>query len=209
MAHVIAVLNPKGGSGKSTLATNLARALQLAERSVQLVDADAQGTAIDWKAQEPEGLTLPDVVQARDAGTLERQVAAARFVFDVVVIDGAARAEKVVGAALEASDLVLMPVRPSPADLWGVEDLVREVKRKDKLAAFVITQETVGTRLASDVDEALADYGLPVLNGRLPNRIAYPNAMARGMSVLDYEPEGKAAEDVRAIRDEILEALED
>lgn len=77
MPTVIAVLNPKGGSGKSTLATNLARAVQLGDdraeaprgaRSVLVVDLDPQGTAVDWKNQEPDGAGLPSVIQILDAG---------------------------------------------------------------------------------------------------------------------------------------------
>ncbi len=206
MGLTIAVLNPKGGSGKSTLATNLARALQHARRSVLVVDLDPQGTTLDWKNQEPEGTGLPPVVQILDAKTLGDldQLAAG---FEFVVMDGSAKVERLTGAAVRAADLVLIPVRPSPADLWGVADLVAAVHRSATPAAFVISQQVAGTIMAAEMTEALVDYDLPVLDGRTSQRQAYAHAMARGLAVLDYEPGGKAAAEVQAITDEVLEAL--
>ena len=205
---VLAVLNPKGGSGKSTLATNLARGLQLAGRSVLVVDLDPQGTATRWKAEEPDGTGLPGVIQILDAKTLGGLGAIAAG-FDVVVMDGSAKVERLTGAAVRAADLVLIPVRPTQADFWAVEDLVAAVDRAGANAAFVISQQVPGTAEAGDVEDALAGYDRPVLEGRTSQRVAYARAMAAGLSVLDYEPTGKAADEVRAIVAEILGALQD
>lgn len=213
MSKTIAVLNPKGGSGKSTLSTNLARAVQLRGRSVLVVDLDPQGTAAEWKGQEPDGLAaggagLPNVIRVLDAKTLAGlgQLSAE---LDYVVMDGSAKVERLTGAAVRASDLVLVPVRPSPADLWAVADLVSAVHRVGVPAAFVVSQQVAGTLTAGEVVEALAEYDLPVLDGRTSQRQAYVHAMAAGLSVLDYEPGGKAAAEVTAITDEVLDALGD
>jgi chromosome partitioning protein len=207
MSTVIGVLNPKGGSGKSTLATNLARALQIADRSVLIADLDPQGTALDWKNQEPEGAANPGVIRILDGKTLAQQLEQIAQAFDFVVLDGSAKVERLTGTAVRIADLVLIPVRPSPADLWGVADLVAAVHRSATPAAFVISQQVAGTLLAAEVEEALEEYELPVLNSRTAQRQAYAQAMAAGLSVLDFEPSGKAADEVRAIRDEILNAL--
>lgn len=207
MSIIVGILNPKGGSGKSTLATNLARGLQLAEYSVLIADLDPQGTALDWKNQEPEGAENPGVIRILDGKTLTQQLQQIGQGFDFVVLDGSAKVEKLTGTAVRIADLVLIPVRPSPADLWGVADLVAAIHRSGTPAAFVISQQVAGTILASEVAEALEQYELPVLEARTAQRQAYAQAMAAGLSVLDYESSGKAAEEVRAIRDEILQAL--
>lgn len=213
MSKTIAVLNPKGGSGKSTLSTNLARAVQLRGRSVLLVDLDPQGTAAEWKGQEPDrlaeaGAGLPAVIRVLDAKTLGGldELAAG---LDYVVLDGSAKVERLTGSAVRASDLVLIPVRPSPADLWAVADLVSAVDRAGVPAAFVVSQQVSGTLMAGEVAEALAEYGLPVLAGRTSQRQAYVHAMAAGLSVLDHEPGGKAAAEIDAIVGEVLDALGD
>lgn len=206
MSTVLSILNPKGGSGKSTLATNLARFLQ-GWGNVEIVDADPQGTAIDWKAQEPDGIGLPGVIHIHDVRTLTSHIEDARALYQYIVIDGSAKVERLTGRAIRLSDLVLIPVRPSPADLWGVADLVTAVHRSATPAAFVISQQVTGTLLAGEVEEALEEYELPVLTARTGHRQAYAQAMAAGLSVLDLEPDGKAAHEIRTIATEILEAM--
>ena len=122
-ATVLAVLNPKGGSGKSTLATNLARALQLTGRNVLVVDADPQGTARDWRQTAGDDVDLPPVFGV-DRPTLEKDIPKVADGFDVVVIDGAAKAAPMSVSAVKAADVVLIPVQPSAADLWAASDLV-------------------------------------------------------------------------------------
>lgn len=207
MSTVISVLNPKGGSGKSTLATNLARALQLKHGTVLIADLDPQGTSLDWKHQQPEGVELPGVIRILDAKTLTDQLGQIGQAFDYVILDGSAKVERLTGTAVRVSDLVLVPIRPSPADLWGVADLVSAVHRSATPAAFVISQQVTGTLLASEVAAALAEYELPVLKARTGQRQAYAQAMTAGLSVLDFEPRGKAAAEIRAIAEEITNAM--
>src|SRR5690606_28581090 len=109
MSMIIGVLNPKGGSGKSTLVTNLARALQLADRSVLIVDLDPQGTALDWKSQQADGVDLPGVIRVLDSSTLTQQVNEIGKAFDFVLLDGSAKVERLTGTAVRVSDLILIP----------------------------------------------------------------------------------------------------
>ncbi len=206
---VIAVLNQKGGSGKTTIATHLARALQLAGADVLLVDSDPQGSARDWAAVREDH---PLAVVGIDRPTIDRdlkQIARKDF----VVIDGAPQAADLAVSAIKAADFVLIPVQPSPYDIWAAADLVDLVKQRIEVtdgrlqAAFVVSRAIKGTRIGAEVTEALAGYGLPVLEARVTQRVSYPGTAAAGLTVMESEPDGDAAAEIRALADEIKQKL--
>jgi len=206
---VIAVLNQKGGSGKTTIATHLARALQIEGADVLLVDSDPQGSARDWAAvREDQPLTVVGI----DRPTIERDIKnIARK--DFVVIDGAPQAADLAVSAIKAASFVLIPVQPSPYDIWATADLVELVKQRidvtdGKLqAAFVVSRAIKGTRIGSEIAEALAGYGLPILESRITQRVSYPSTAAAGTTVMDTEPAGDAAAEVRALAAELKQKL--
>jgi len=207
--HVIAVLNQKGGSGKTTIATHLARSLQLDGDSVLLVDSDPQGSARDWAAVREE---QPVTVVGIDRPTIERALKhIARK--DFVVVDGAPQAADLAVSALKAADFVLIPVQPSPYDIWATAELVDLVKQRIDLtdgrlqAAFVVSRAIKGTRIGAEVTEALAGYDLPVLESRITQRVSYPGTAAAGTTVLDADPAGDAAAEVRALCAELKKKL--
>ena len=183
---VIAVLNQKGGSGKTTIATHLARALQLDGADVLLVDSDPQGSARDWAAvREDQPLTVVGI----DRPTIDRDVKNVARKVDFVVIDGAPQAADLAVSAIKAADFVLIPVQPSPYDIWATADLVDLVKQRIEVA------------------EALAGYELPILDARITQRVSYPGTAAAGTTVLESEPDGDAAAEVRALAAEIKQKL--
>ena len=118
MSKIIAVLNQKGGAGKTTLSTNLARALQLGGDKVLLVDSDPQGSARDWNAAG-NGELLP--VIGLDRPTLAKDIQAIRDNQDWIIIDGAPQIAELAVAAIKCADLILIPVQPSPYDVWVLE----------------------------------------------------------------------------------------
>lgn len=206
---VIAVLNQKGGSGKTTIATHLARALQLAGADVLLVDSDPQGSARDWAAVREDH---PLAVVGIDRPTIDRdlkQIARKDF----VVIDGAPQAADLAVSAIKAADFVLIPVQPSPYDIWAAADLVDLVKQRIEVtdgrlqAAFVVSRAIKGTRIGSEVSEALAGYGLPVMESRITQRVSYPGTAAAGLTVMESEPDGDAAAEIYALANEIKHKL--
>jgi chromosome partitioning protein len=208
---VVAVLNEKGGCGKTTIATNLARGLQLEGRDVMLVDSDVQGSARDWGAVDTE--TKKPAVVGMDRPTLHKDIPKVAEGSDVVVIDGAARAEKMQTSAIKASDLVLIPVQPSAYDIWSSETLVELVRARQEVAgkpdaAFIVSRQIVGTNLAGEAQEALESFDLPVLRGRTAQRVIYAEAASQGLSVLDVDPSSKAAGEIRQIVEDILATLD-
>ena len=204
---VIGILGPKGGCGKTTLATNLARAIYLEGASVLLIDSDPQGTARDWHASQPENYDSFEVV-GMEPRNIARGLGHLSASYDVVVIDGAAKFEGSALDLVESCDVVLIPVQPTPADVWGAADLVNVIKPLQErtgrpLAAFVVSRQIPGTNLAAGVSDILEAYGLPVFEARTSQRVAYAEAMIDGRTVLDVEPEGKAASEIRAIAQEL------
>jgi len=207
---VIAVLNQKGGSGKTTIATHLARALQMDGADVLLVDSDPQGSARDWSAaREDQPLTVVGI----DRPTIDRDVKNVARKVDFVVIDGAPQAADLAVSAIKAADFILIPVQPSPYDIWATSDLVELVKQRIEItdgklqAAFVVSRAIKGTRISGEVAEALAGYDLPILNTRITQRVSYPSTAVVGMTVLEAEPEGDAAAEIRALADEIKQKI--
>jgi len=207
--HVIAVLNQKGGSGKTTIATHLARALQMDGADVLLVDSDPQGSARDWAAvREDQPLTVVGI----DRPTIDRDLKNVACK-DFVVIDGAPQAADLAVSAIKAADFVLIPVQPSPYDIWATADLVELVKHRIEVtdgrlqAAFVVSRAIKGTKIGAEVAEALAGYGLPVLESRITQRVIYPSTAANGTTVMEAEPTGDAAAEIRALAAELKHKL--
>lgn len=203
---VIAVLNQKGGSGKTTIATHLARGLQLKGHSVLLVDSDQQGSARDWRAVDEDN---PVPVIGLDRPTLDKDL---KSVSDkeYVVIDGSPQATSLAISAIKAADFILIPVQPSPYDIWATSDLVDLVQQRIEMmdgklkAAFVVSRAIQNTNIGKEVATALLDYNLPVLETRVMQRVAYPNSAALGKTVFDTEsPNSNAIQEITALVSEI------
>ncbi len=210
MSKIIAILNQKGGAGKTTLSTNLARALQLTGDKVLLVDSDPQGSARDWNAAG-EGELLP--VVGLDRSTLAKDIQAIQNTQDWLIIDGAPQIAELAVAAIKCADVILIPVQPSPYDVWACEDLVDIIKTRQEVtngkpkAAFVISRVIKNTQLSKEIGEALEGYGLPVFKNFTSQRVIYPKSAATGSTVLDADTSSEAATEIRAIAQELKEFL--
>jgi len=206
---VIAVLNEKGGAGKTTIATNLSRALQLQGKNVILIDSDPQGSARDWHAAAKEDNELLPVI-AMDRPSQFKELSKITSSFDWAFIDGAPRTEELAIAGIKAADMVLIPVSPSPYDIWAAESLVELIKARQEItdgrpkAAFVVSRQIVGSRLSTEVRSALEAYCLPILNSCTSQRVIYPTSAAVGSTVVDDEPNGAAAKEIQDILEELL-----
>ena len=204
---VVAIINQKGGTGKTTLATNLACALADKDQ-VLLLDADPQASAQDW--YDSRGQPLDNLqVKAVEDKALIQQVRVLRGGYDWVIIDGPPGINRISAEAVRAADLVLIPAKPSPFDVWAASDIVEAVKARQQQsrwgapsAAFVITMSRPRTRLGRQVDQALAEYGLPLLGARTTERVAYPLASIEGQSVLESRDQ-TARNEILAIRGEV------
>ena len=174
-----------------------------------LVDSDPQGSARDWAAVQDDN---PVTVVGIDRPTIDRDLKAIGHK-DFVVIDGAPQAADLAVSAIKAASFILIPVQPSPYDIWATADLVELVKQRIEVtdgklqAAFVVSRAIKGTRIGAEITEALAGYGLPVLESRITQRVSYPGTAATGTTILDAEPDSDGAKEIRALMNEIKQML--
>lgn len=204
----ISFLNQKGGSGKTTLATNFSRALQKQNYNVLLVDSDPQGSARDWN-EVNQGELIP--VVGLDRESLAKDIVAISQGYDWVVIDGAPQIARLSAAAVKASDIVIVPVQPSPYDIWACADLIEIIKSRqeissDLIAAFLINRAIKNTKLESEIKVALKDFQVPLLDSYTTQRVAYPTTASEGNTVFE-STDKKAIEEIENITKEILKVL--
>jgi chromosome partitioning protein len=205
---IIAILNQKGGAGKTTLSTNLARALQIEGYKTLLIDSDPQGSARDWHAAGNGELVN---VIGIDRPTLDKDIKAIANGFDWVIVDGAPQLANMAVAAIKCADIVLIPVQPSPYDIWASEDLVDIIKARQKVtegspkAAFIISRQIKNTVLGKEARDALYGYELPIFQNGTFQRIIYAKTAATGSTVIDADLNSEATSEIKAIVRELKE----
>lgn len=203
---ILSVLNPKGGSGKTTISTNLARSLYERGHSVLMVDSDPQGSARDWHAARDDN---PIELIALDRPNNLKTLITMAEKYDFVVIDGAAKLEDMMAACIKVSDFILIPVQPSPYDIWAASDLVDFIKARQEVtdgtpqASFVLSRTVEGTRLGQEVRTALDEYALPVCATTITQRQVYPQSAAEGLTVFEAD-NAKAKDEANSLTDEVL-----
>ena len=196
----VAVISQKGGAGKTTLALHLAAAAHDAGQVALVVDTDPQATASQWAAwrqdRPPEVIDSPPprlaakVSQAVDQGAT------------LIVIDTPPHADSAARAAVEVADLVLIPCRPSAFDLAAIQTTAKLVQLLKKPAFVVFTAGPPNApRIYAEAGELVTGFGTAPCPVLVPDRAAYRHASADGLSVLETEPDGRAADDIRQLYD--------
>jgi chromosome partitioning protein len=206
---IVALLNQKGGVGKTTLALHIAGEWARRGRRVIVVDADPQGSALDWsqqRAREGAPRLFGVVGLARD--TLHHEAAELALDVDHVVIDGPPRVAGLLRSALLAADLALIPAQPSPFDGWASAEMLKllaeaRIFRPQLMARFVLNRCGVRSVIARETAEALADHDPPVLAARVGQRVIFADAARTGRLAADIDAGGLAAAEIAALAAEV------
>jgi chromosome partitioning protein len=203
--RVITFVTQKGGSGKSTLAFCCGVRAEETGKRVLLLDMDPQATTELWyQDREAERPKLARI----NPGDLDQALKGAlRESFDYVLIDTPGRDEPATAAAIRASDFCIIPCRPTPGDMKATPATVGTVKRLGKPAAFVLTQTPPRGSRIIEADKGLGMLGM-VAPVRIVQRSAYQDAQGMGLGVTEYEPDGKAAADIKELWSWIVRKME-
>lgn len=191
---VIALISQKGGAGKTTLALHLAVAAEQAGRSTAIIDLDPQASAASWG--DSRQAETPAVVSAQAARLNQVLEAARNAGADLVMIDTAPHSEHSALAAARAADLILIPCRPAILDLRAIGSTIDLAKMAGKTAIVVLNTVPPRGPLAEEAAQAIAGYGVEVAPVHLGHRAAFQHALTAGLTAQEYEPNGKATEEV-------------
>ncbi|MBW2369077.1 MAG: AAA family ATPase [Deltaproteobacteria bacterium] len=202
---IISFVNQKGGVGKTTAAINLAASLKRKNYNVAFVDADPQGSATTWHSIENnnifEIMHYPEPVSKSDIGALSQD-------YDYLVIDAPPGIGDIAKSVLSVSDLSIIPLSPSSLDIWsckGTLEMIDEAQQEnpDLDVKLLINRKIPGTRVGREAREALAIFNKEILDTEICQRVAYIDAMASGVSVMQYAPSSKAALEIENLCDEL------
>src|SRR5215510_3071949 len=195
--QTIVINSQKGGSGKTTLCAHLSvQAARVGDGEVFLIDTDPQGTLTTWhekrEAEEPRRVELPFHGIADGLNRLrERKV---KFCF----IDTAPSRTDETAALFKLADLVLVPIRPSPSDLWAASATVQLLKHHKIPFLFILNQTKSNTNITAQAVAALSHHG-PVAETFIADRVPYAAAMTDGRTAIELDPKGRAATETAAL----------
>lgn len=209
---IVSFTGQKGGVGKTTLAVCLASEAIVRGKHALLVDLDDQRSASQWgDAAVALKRPAPHVVSMTAGMLTAGTLTAIAGDHDPILLDCPGRHEDVTRAALLCSDVALLPCGPGSFDAWAlaasIELITRAKALRPALKAFiVITRKKPRSALSASARDELAACGLPVLKTEVYDRVAYPEATGFGLGVTTYEPKSPAAEEIRALYDEVFAA---
>ena len=205
--RIVTVAQQKGGTGKTTLAAHLAVAFARKKQSVPILDVDPQGSLGEWfEARERrlgEGATGLRFRTASGWGA-RREARDLGRDHDVVVIDTPPKSDSEARPAIETADLVVVPIQPTPVDVWATDSTLEMIARERGAGLLVINRVPQRTLLAAEMITAIRAFGCAVAASQLGNRVAFAASMGKGATVMELEPSGKATLEVEALAAEIL-----
>lgn len=203
---VITIAQQKGGAGKTTLAAHLAVAWSQRRKRVAVVDIDPQGSLTQWHklreerfGEEYTGITFAAISGWRVGAEVNRL----KREHDIIIIDSPPHTETEARTAIRNADLVLVPVQPSPTDLWATQGTLDLAKAEGLPVKVILNRVNPNSRLAQKIAEELPSLSRLTLG----NRVLFAAALMEGLGVTEAEPKSPAAEEIKALAKEIEAGL--
>jgi chromosome partitioning protein len=193
----LAIISQKGGAGKTTLALHLAVAAEIAGKSTAVIDLDPQASATSWK--DLRQAQTPAVVSAQAARLQQVLQTAREHGAALAIIDTAPHSESAALAAARQSDLVLIPCRPAILDLKAIGSTVDLAKLAGKEPHVILNAVPPRGTLGEEAAAAILGYNVSVAPVTICHRAAYMHALNAGQTAQEYDPEGKAAEEIKVL----------
>lgn len=204
---IITVAQQKGGSGKTTVAAHLAVAYARGGKSVGILDVDPQGSLGEWFERREQTLgedgvglvfrTASGWGARREAKHLARDC-------DIVVVDTPPKSDLEIRPAIEMADLVIVPVQPTPVDIWATTPTL-EMAAKERTGSLIVINRAISRALlTAEMIAAAGELGHAIADTHLGNRVAYPQSMGEGRTVLETAAGSAAADEVAALAREVL-----
>jgi chromosome partitioning protein len=208
-ATILTIAQHKGGAGKTTLTTQLATTISLEGHKVLVIDADPQGSSTAWHDVRMKQLGRKNKIDLNTAlgWKLLRDIPKLVKEYDYILIDTPPHTDSESSTAVRLADLVLMPVQPSPLDVWACAPTIKLVLGEKKPVMLVLNRVPANSKLNNTMMDKLSAMSIVVANQTLGNRIAYASSIMKGLGVSEYEPKSIATQEILSLWQDIQQKL--
>ena len=206
----IGITNLKGGVGKSTLTQNLAVCFAHLGFKTVIVDTDTNQNSLSWFGARDKDLPNINVVGVSESEALNKSVDNLHQDYDLVLIDGTPNLSKMATRIILASDILLIPIRPSAQDFRTMDEFFKRYEdakefRNTIPAFFILNEFSEQKRVHDGISKQIeSSFDVPVLNSKINSRVAYTEVSVLGQGVFEYS-DPKAKSEMVSLTKEILE----
>lgn len=207
MVKVITVAQQKGGAGKTTIAAHLAVSLAQTGKRVAIIDIDPQGSLTNWHSirEKKFGIGYTGLNFTVSAGwRVESAISKLKHDFDFVVIDAPPHTDTESKTAIRASNLIIIPMQPSPTDLWATGVTIEFAKSENINAKILLNRFNPQSKITKQI---IAQIPGDVLTSSLGNRVAFSSCFLNGITVTESDPSSVAAQEVRDLTTEVISMI--
>ena len=203
---IITIAQQNGGAGKTTVAAHLAVAYMLGGKSVAVLDVDPQGSLGQWYERREQAYGEEEtglLFRTASGWGAKREAKALARTYDIVIVDTPPKSDIELKPAVKAADLVVVPVQPTPMDLWATEPTLAMIDAEGASSVLILNRVIARALLTGEISEAVGKLGHRVAKATYGSRVAYAASIGQGSTVLETEPWSLAAEEARTVAREV------